>query len=190
MKYILKLFTATEILFEKMSDDMTFTEAASMPMIFVTAIYSLINIGRLEKNQSVLIHSGCGDVGLAAIQVARMVGAEIYTTVGSEENVAYLMEKFKIPRNRIFDSRSISFANDILHETQGKGVNLALNSLSGELLHATWRCIAKWGTMVEIGKRDLLGAGKLDIDIFLANRSYCYVDVDQMRDERPEILER
>jgi NADPH:quinone reductase-like Zn-dependent oxidoreductase len=100
------------------------------------------------------------------------------------------MEKFKIPRNRIFDSRSISFVNDILHETQGKGVNLALNSLSGELLPATWRCIAKWGTMVETGKRDLLGAGKLDMDIFLANRSYCYVDVDQMRDERPEILER
>jgi NADPH:quinone reductase-like Zn-dependent oxidoreductase len=184
------VITATEMLFEKIPDELTFTDASTMPMIFVTAIYSLITIGRLEKGQSILIHSACGGVGLAAIQIARMVGAEIYTTVGNEEKVAYLMEELKIPRSRIFDSRSSSFVNDVLRETQGKGVDLALNSLSGELLHATWRCIAKWGTMVEIGKRDLLGAAKLDMDVFLANRNYCCVDVDQMRDERPEVLER
>jgi NADPH:quinone reductase-like Zn-dependent oxidoreductase len=184
------VITATKMLFEKIPDELTFTDASTMPMIFVTAIYSLITIGRLEKGQSILIHSACGGVGLAAIQIARMVGAEIYTTVGNEEKVAYLMEELKIPRSRIFDSRGSSFVNDVLRETQGRGVDLALNSLSGELLHATWRCIAKWGTMVEIGKRDLLGAAKLDMDVFLANRNYCCVDVDQMRDERPEVLER
>lgn len=182
--------TATEMLFEKLPDDLTFTDGASMPMVFVTAIYSLITIGRLERGQSVLIHSACGGVGLAAIQIARMVGAEVYATVGSEEKVAYLMDEFKIPRNRIFGSRSNSFVDGILKETRGKGIDLALNSLSGELLHATWHCVAKWGTMIEIGKRDLLGAGKLDMDVFLANRNYCCVDVDQMRDERPEVLQR
>ena len=77
-----------------------------------------------------------------------------------------------------------------MRKTNGRGVDYALNSLSGELLHATWRCIAKWGTMVEIGKRDLLGAGKLDMDVFLANRSYCCVDIDQMREEKPQIIGR
>lgn len=78
----------------------------------------------------------------------------------------------------------------MLRKTKGRGVDLALNPLSGWFLHATWRCIAKWGTMVEIGKRDLLGAGKLDMEVFLANRSYRCVDIDQMCKERPEMVGR
>jgi NADPH:quinone reductase-like Zn-dependent oxidoreductase len=118
--------------------------------------------------------------------MARMLGAEIYATVSSEDKVQYLMETFNIPRNRIFDSRSTAFVDGLMRETNGKGADLVLNSLSGELLHASWRCVAKWGTMVEIGKRDLLGAGKLDMDVFVDNRSYCCVDIDQMRAERPK----
>lgn len=119
-----------------------------------------------------------------------MLGAEIYTTVGSEKKVQYLMETFDLPRNRIFNSRNTSFVDDLLRETKGKGVDVALNSLSGELLHATWKCIAKWGTMVEIGKRDLLGNARLDMSLFLANRNYCCLDVDQMVSERPELSAR
>lgn len=116
-----------------------------------------------------------------------MVGATIYTTVSNEKKVRYLMDTFELPRKHIFDSRSESFADDLLRVTNGKGADVALNSLSGELLHATWRCVAKWGTMVEIGKRDLLGNAKLDMEVFLANRNYCCVDMDQMRIERPEV---
>lgn len=109
-----------------------------------------------------------------------MAGAEIYTTVGNEEKVKYLMETFGLPRNRIFNSRNTSFAEDVMRATNGEGVDLALNSLSGELLHATWQCIAPFGKMVEIGKRDLVGSGKLDMSVFLENRSYCCVDLDQI----------
>lgn len=83
-----------------------------------------------------------------------MVGAEIYATVGSEEKVRYLIETFDLPRNRIFNSRDTSFVSGLMRETDGKGVDLALNSLSGELLHATWRCVAEFGKLVEIGKRE------------------------------------
>jgi NADPH:quinone reductase-like Zn-dependent oxidoreductase len=137
-----------------------------------------------------LIHSGCGGVGLAAIQLARMIGAEIYTTVSSEKKIAFLESEFKIPRDHIFNSRSVTFEQDLLKATKNRGVDVALNSLSGEMLHATWRCIAKWGTLVEIGKRDLLGAAKLDMEIFLANRSYRCVDIDAMCKERPEMIAR
>ena len=116
-----------------------------------------------------------------------MVGAEIYATVGNDEKVDYLMKTFNLPRNRIFNSRNISFVEGLMRETQGKGVDLALNSLSGELLHSTWRCVADFGRMVEIGKRDLLGAGKLDMDVFLANRSYCCVDLGQICSEKPSL---
>ena len=119
-----------------------------------------------------------------------MVGAEIYTTVGNEEKVKYLMETFGLPRNRIFNSRTTSFVDDIMRETNGEGVDLVLNSLSGELLHATWKCVAAFGKMVEIGKRDLVGSGKLEMSTFLANRSYCCVALDQMCLMRPSITKK
>jgi NADPH:quinone reductase-like Zn-dependent oxidoreductase len=100
-----------------------------------------------------------------------------------------LVDTFGIPNERIFDSRSAAFAAHILRETNGRGVDVALNSLSGELLHLTWRCIAKWGTMVEIGKRDVMGSAKLDMKPFTDNRKYCCIDMDQMTKEKPLIVD-
>jgi NADPH:quinone reductase-like Zn-dependent oxidoreductase len=119
-----------------------------------------------------------------------MLKAEIFVTVSTEEKVTFLVDKMNVSRNRIFSSRNTSFVDGIMRETQGRGVDLALNSLSGELLHETWRCIAEFGTMVEIGKRDILGAGKLDMDVFIANRSYCCVDLDQIVAQKPWVINR
>lgn len=119
-----------------------------------------------------------------------MAGAEIYTTVGSEEKVKYLMDTFRLPRNRIFNSRSTSFVEELMRETNGEGVDLALNSLSGELLHATWKCVAAFGKMIELGKRDLIGFGKLDMSPFAANRNYCCVDLDHICLKRPAIAKQ
>lgn len=91
-----------------------------------------------------------------------MIDAEIYTTFSSEKKIEVLMHEFDMSRDHISTSRNVSFTEDLLKATNGKGGDLALNSLSGELLHATWRCVAKWETLVEIGKRDLLCAGKLN----------------------------
>jgi NADPH:quinone reductase-like Zn-dependent oxidoreductase len=142
----------------------------------------------LTTFQSVLIHSACGGVGLAAIQVAQMAKAVVYTSVGSDDKVAYLQKEFGIPRNRIFRLRDDSFVADLMRETNGEGVDV-LNSLSGELLHVTWKCVGDFSTMVEIGKRNLLGGAKLDMQPFLANRSYCCVDIDQLW-RKPSVLKR
>ena len=107
-----------------------------------------------------------------------MLGTEVYVTIGSEEKVKYLMNNYHIPRNRIFNSRDKSFVDGVMRETGGRGVDFILNSLSGELLHATWSCVAEFGRLLEIGKRDLIGSGRLDMKPFLANRSYCCVDID------------
>ncbi|KAF2756071.1 ketoacyl-synt-domain-containing protein [Pseudovirgaria hyperparasitica] len=178
----------------KIPDELSFEDAATMPCVYMTAIYSLFDIGGLQGGQSVLIHSACGGVGIASIQLAKMVGAEIYATVGNEDKVEYLMQTFGLPRRRIFNSRDVSFLDDLMRETSGKGVDLALNSLSGELLHATWNCVAAFGKLVEIGKRDILGGARLDMRQFLENRSYCCVDLDQLGFLRPQtcksLLER
>lgn len=119
-----------------------------------------------------------------------MVGAEIYCTVGNEPKRQYLIEKMGIPNNRIFNSRDQSFLPDLMRETNGRGVDVVLNSLSGELLHASWKCVAEFGKLVELGKRDLVGYGKLDLEHFLANRSYCCVDLAHAMKERPAFVGR
>ena len=77
-----------------------------------------------------------------------------------------------------------------MRETEGKGVDLVLNSLSGELLHTSWKCVAEFGKLIELGKRDIVGFGKLEMDVFEANRSYCCVDIAHLVRYRPEQMAR
>ena len=111
---------------------------------------------------------------------------KVYATVGNEEKAKYLMDNLQIPRNHIFSSHDTSFLGDLMRETKGRGVDLVLNSLSGELLHASWKCVAKFGKLIELGKRDIVGFGKLEMDIFEANRSYCCADIAHLVRDRPE----
>lgn len=98
-------------------------------------------------------------------------------TVGNEQKRNYLIEKLQIPEDHIFNSRSTSFLTDIMRETGGRGVDIVLNSLSGELLHASWKCVAELGRMIELGKRDILGHAQLSMDGFSGNRAYFGVDL-------------
>lgn len=113
------------------------------------------------------------------------MGAKVYATVGNEEKISYLQETFGIPRDRIFNSRDDSFLEGIMKATNGKGVKLVLNSLSGKLLHASWRCVAKFGKMIELGKRDFIGHGMLSMGPFLENRSFFGVDLSTITEEDP-----
>lgn len=129
-------------------------------------------------------------MGIAAIYLSKMVGAEIFCTVGNKEKRDYLNEHMGIPSDHIFDSRSESFLEGIMTATDGRGVDVVLNSLSGPLLHASWRCVAKFGSMVEIGKRDLQEHGKLDLNPFLDNRNYLCVDLGQLAFCRPDLAHK
>ncbi|GIC87841.1 type I iterative polyketide synthase [Aspergillus udagawae] len=172
----------------KIPNDLSLEDAAAGPCVFTTVIYSLMHVGQLRKGQSVLIHSACGGVGLAAIQVCQMIGAEIFATVGSNEKKKHLIDNLQIPEDHIFDSRSPSFEQNVMRMTDTKGVDIVLNSLSGELLHASWRCVAQFGRMIELGKRDFLGHGKLDMDLFGGNRTFTGVDLFQIAEKSPELF--
>ena len=100
------------------------------------------------------------------------------------------MNVYGIPRKRIFSSRDLTFQRDLIQATNGHGVDVVLNSLSGELLHASWECVAPFGCMIEIGKRDLIGKGALALDKFQHNRTYFGVDFAQICVQRPEIASR
>lgn len=121
-------------------------EAATMPVVYFTVFCCLIDKANLQKGQSLLIHSAAGGLGIAAIHVARWLGAEIYVTTGTDKKVEFLVTELGVPRERIFNSRDDSFASDIMRVTNNAGVDVVLNSLSGDLLHASWKCVAEYGT--------------------------------------------
>lgn len=170
--------------------DMSFSVAASIPAVFCTAYYSLIDLGRLEKGESVLIHAAAGGVGQAAIIIAQSLGAKVYATVGSVEKKNFLMETYQLKEDEIFFSRDTSFVAGIRHATGGEGVDVALNSLSGDALQATFECIAPFGRFIELGKRDICQNSRLEMSHFNHNVSFASVDLGIVREKRPKLTKR
>ncbi|KAJ0106987.1 hypothetical protein J7T55_011082 [Diaporthe amygdali] len=161
----------------RMPDIMSFEEAASMPLIFLTAYYALVTAGGLVKGETILIHAAAGGVGQAAVILAKHIGAEVFATVGSAEKKTLIMEQYGIGEDHIFSSRDTSFSKAIMRATGGKGVDVVLNSLAGEALRLSWHCLAKFGRFLEIGKADLFANTGLDMKPFLDNKSYIGVNL-------------
>ncbi len=174
----------------RIPDYMSFEAAATVPVVFCTAYYGLFDVARLQRGESVLIHAAAGGVGQAAIMLSKMVGAEIYATVGSQAKKTFLMETYGISEDRIFFSRDIAFAKGIKEATGGRGVDVVLNSLAGDSLRATWECIAHFGRFVEIGKRDILGNSGLEMGVFENNATFASVDLTVVANERPLTMRR
>ncbi|KAL8718302.1 MAG: hypothetical protein Q9225_004544 [Loekoesia sp. 1 TL-2023] len=160
--------------------EMPFGVAAAMPLILTTAYYALVDVARLQPGETVLIHSAAGGVGQMAVQIAHMVGAKVIATVGSQTKRDLLKAKFSLTDDRIFSSRDDSFVAGVAKVTNGKGVDVALNSLAGKLLHATWGCMAPFGRFIEIGKRDIHENSKIPMDPFRTNITFASMDLITM----------
>ncbi|KAL4798426.1 hypothetical protein BDV19DRAFT_386313 [Aspergillus venezuelensis] len=166
-------------------DWLSFKEGASLAMVHTTAYHCLYEIARLEKGESILIHSGSGGVGQSAIMMAKNIGATIFVTVGSESKRKFIQETYDIPAEHIFNSHDATFAAGIMAATDNKGVDVVLNSLAGPLLRATWSCVAPFGRFVEIGKRDIEQGHGLSMAPFAKCLSFFAVDLLAMFDKRP-----
>ncbi|EFE33181.1 uncharacterized protein ARB_07933 [Trichophyton benhamiae CBS 112371] len=141
-------------------DTMALEDAATIPCVYLTSIMCLETFSRVREGE-----------------VCKKIGAQIFATVGNEEKVQYLVNEFGIPRHHIFNSRNADFLPGIMRETGGRGVDVVLNSLSGKLLHTSWQCVAPFGKMVELGKRDFLSNGRLDMAPMMENRSFIGFDL-------------
>jgi acyl transferase domain-containing protein/NAD(P)-dependent dehydrogenase (short-subunit alcohol dehydrogenase family)/acyl carrier protein len=158
-------------------------EAATIPIAFLTAYYALQQRAALQAGERILIHAATGGVGLAAVQIARQVGAEIFATAGSAEKRAFLKQ---LGVQHVFDSRSLSFAQEILQSTAGQGVDVVLNSLTGEAVVRGLEVLREHGRFVEIGKQDYYQNKQLGLRPFLKNLSFSLLDLRSMIQKQPE----
>ncbi|KAF2150161.1 reducing type I polyketide synthase [Myriangium duriaei CBS 260.36] len=169
----------------RLPEHMSFIEGAAFPVQFFTAWACLVDLARLERNGSVLIHAGAGGTGQAAVQIAQHIGAEVFVTVSSEAKKNQLIEHYGLEADHILYSRDTSFAKAIHRLTDGRGVDVILNSLAGISLLRSWDCLAPYGRFVEIGKKDILENWSLPMIHFNRCRSFMAFDGIAWIKERP-----
>jgi acyl transferase domain-containing protein/NADPH:quinone reductase-like Zn-dependent oxidoreductase/acyl carrier protein len=162
-------------------------EAATIPVAFMTAYHGLVEAARLRRGEKVLIHAGAGGVGMAAIQVAKWLGAEIYSTAGSPEKRDLLLS---LGVTRVWSSRTLEFVAGIRAATGGRGVDVVLNSLSGEAMERSFDVLAPLGRFVEIGKRDIIEKNRLPMDAFDRSVSFSAVDLDRLTVTNQDVIGR
>ncbi|MFB9903129.1 type I polyketide synthase [Allokutzneria oryzae] len=168
-------------------DDVELAEAACWPAVYTTAWYGLVHLARLAPGERVLIHSATGGVGLAALAIARSVGAEVFATAGSE---AKRQQLGSMGVQHVFDSRSVEFGDQIRQVTGGEGVDVVLNSLVGAAQRTGVELLRTGGRFIEIGKRDIYADTKLGLYPFRRNISFSSVDLHWLLSERPELVRR
>jgi acyl transferase domain-containing protein/NADPH:quinone reductase-like Zn-dependent oxidoreductase/acyl carrier protein len=147
------LAIAERSVIEKIPVGWKFVDAATAPIAFLTAYYALVDLAELRPGESVLIHAGAGGVGMAAVQIARSIGAEVFSTASPAKWVA--LEELGVDREHLASSRDLDFRERFLAATEGRGVDVVLNALAGDFIDASLDLLARGGRFIEMGKADL-----------------------------------
>ncbi|MFE9870164.1 SDR family NAD(P)-dependent oxidoreductase [Micromonospora sp. NPDC005686] len=163
-------------------DDWSYEEAASIPSVFLTAYFALVETVGLGAGQRVLVHAATGGVGMAAVQIARNLGAEVFATASPAKHD--VLRRLGLDDDHIGSSRDASFADRMREATGDAGVDVVLNSLTGELVDASLRLVAKGGYFVELGKTDVRDPERV-ADTY---PGVVYRQLDLVRDASPELM--
>ncbi|WP_327313014.1 type I polyketide synthase [Streptomyces sp. NBC_01235] len=131
----------------------TFAEAASVPVVFLTAYYALMDLGGVKSGESVLVHAAAGGVGMAAVQLARHLGAEVFGTASAGKWDT--LRTLGLDEAHIASSRDTAFEAAFLAATGGRGMDVVLDSLAGEFVDASLRLLPRGGRFLEMGKTDV-----------------------------------
>lgn len=165
--------------------DIDHAQASTIPITFLTAYYALLRLAQLAPGERVLIHAGAGGVGLAAVQIAQQVGAEIFATAGSDEKREYLRS---LGVEHVMNSRTLDFADEIMQITGRQGVDVVLNSLPGDAITKSLASLRAYGRFLEIGKTDIYQNRMIGLLPFQDNLSYFAIDLDRMLRQRPDYI--
>jgi len=156
-------------------DGISFEEAATLPVVFMTSWHALKTVAQLQPGERVLVHAGAGGVGMAAIQIAHHLGAEVIASAGSASKRALLTT---LGVKHVIDSRRGDFAEAVMELTDGQGVDVVLNALAAEAIPMGLSCLAEFGRFIEIGKRDIYQNSRIPLWPLRKNASFHVVAMD------------
>jgi acyl transferase domain-containing protein/NADPH:quinone reductase-like Zn-dependent oxidoreductase/SAM-dependent methyltransferase/acyl carrier protein len=156
-------------------DGLSFEEAATLPVVFMTSWHALKTVAQLQPGERVLVHAGAGGVGMAAIQIAHHLGAEVIASAGSAAKRSLLSV---LGVKHVIDSRRADFAEAVMELTDGKGVDVVLNALAAEAIPMGLSCLAQFGRFIEIGKRDIYQNSRIPLWPLRKNASFHVVAMD------------
>ncbi|KAF2647757.1 putative polyketide synthase [Lophiostoma macrostomum CBS 122681] len=175
----------------KLSPETSLEEATSLPLAQCSAHYGLIDIARLEDEESVLVLNGSGAEGQAAISLAQTIGATLFTTVATAEDKAVLMKEFDLPENRIFYSKDDQLSSAVRRATSGRGIDVVLSVYAdADAIQAGLKCVADFGRVVRLETAEVASKGKLDLSSFKANTSFSSFDIHDLATRKPRVLRR
>jgi len=158
-----------------MPANLTYEEAATLPVVFMTAWHALKTVAHMKAGETILVHAGAGGVGMAAIQIAHHLGAEVIASAGSSTKRSLLK---LLGVKHVIDSRKGDFTETVLELTQGRGVDVVLNALAAEAIPMGLSCLAEFGRFIEIGKRDIYQNSRLPLWALRKNASFHVVAMD------------
>jgi hypothetical protein len=157
-----------------------------MSYAYVAAYQCIKNLARLEQGQSILIDSASGAVGQAAIQLAQSIEAEIFCTVGNREKRQFLVDQYGISESHIYSSQSGSFKQSIMRLTGGEGVDVVLNTSTGEMLRDSLDCVKSLGIFIELGKSEMQKASRLSMASFEKSITFNTFDLVTLAARKPK----
>ncbi|KAF7868684.1 hypothetical protein EAF04_005214 [Stromatinia cepivora] len=162
---------------QKLQPEMDPVEAATMPLVYMTAVYAFEHVTRLRKGQKVLIQSASGGLGLAAIQLARAKGAEVFVTAGTAEKTRFLTEQMEIPASHIFSSRNPVDTKRMIPATQNGGFDVILSNSQGDMLYESIKALAPLGHLIDVGRLDVTSSKNIALELFQKSASFTSFDL-------------
>lgn len=159
-------------------------EAATMPLVYMTAVYAFEHVFRLKSGQKVLIQSASGGLGLAAIQLARSKGAEVFATVGTKEKARFLSEEMGFPPDHVFSLRDFA---EMTKATRNGGFDVILSTAQGDTLYESIKALAPLGSLIDVGRLDVTGSKMMAMELFQKSASFSSFDLGLVVDRDIEL---
>ncbi|KAL7775796.1 hypothetical protein CFE70_009640 [Pyrenophora teres f. teres 0-1] len=168
----------------KIPDHVAFDVAATLPVAHATAQYALGYVAQLKTNETVFIHEAADAIGQAGIEIALSMGAKIFATVRSEEEKTLLIETYGIDSDCVFSIHDLKFVVGLRRATRGRGVDVVLNTMTGEALQATFSCVAPFGRLVDL---NIKRTDRLEMAPFERSVSFMSVDIALLYNKKPKV---
>lgn len=163
------------------------TDLATLPVVFMTAVYAFEHLTHLRQGQKVLIQSASGGVGLGAIQLARAKGADVFAMAGSEHKIRFLVETVGLKPSQVFKARDSTELERAISATDHRGFDIVLSTAQGDWLSETTKALAPLGHLIDIGRLDVNNARTIGLELFQKGASFSSFDLGHVVETAPEL---